>query len=412
MPFTKLPSQVAPIARTKHTELVAVFGAFKKGRRTFAAVAGDELVFSSVDGWVFEDAAAWTWGATKDKPRPRLSGSLFGVRGDGLAVTDADETFTTWRGGKKGKTVKHPNFGMSVAEGEIIHDRLVLTACKAGVVVVDLDTGKVARTIEPFVPKLPPDHENAYEDTCSHWIGEAPDGGIAVSDGDAVTIYDLATGKPRSGFEAPNGLEMRTPAVTPDGRYIVVQTVSKAKWTVGVTGFAVFDMTKKKWVKQITGNRPSYCGAAFVDGGKLLAVTLTKPAVDLYAVGTWKRVETIDFKRPNDAVTTVIPWDARGAMVVTGDKGAAYVFLVGSGAATRPAAARDANARDLYFVEGTSNKVWRARLEGSTYTTQWGRRGGAIMEKTFGLASVAAAKQAYDKAVAEKLRKGYKDSVG
>jgi predicted DNA-binding WGR domain protein len=300
---------------------------------------------------------------------------------------------------------------MSVAEGAIIHDRLVLTACKEGVVVVDLDTGKRARTIEPFEPKLPPDHEDAFEDTCSHWVGTAPDHGIAVSAGDAVTIYDIRTGKPRAIIAAPRGLEVRAPAVTPDGRFIVVQTVSKAKWTVGVTGFAVFDMTKKQWVEQITGNRPSSCGAAFVDGGKLLAVTLTKPALELYDVATWKRVDSIDFKRANDAVHTIIPWDAHGAMVVTGDKGAAYVFLVGSGAAVQPAA-RDANARDLYFVAGTSNKVWRARLEGSTYTTQWGRRGGATMEKTFELASAAAAKAAFDKAVADKLRKGYKDAVG
>src|SRR5258706_12068609 len=123
MPFTKLPSQVAPIARTKHTELVAVFGAFKKGWRTFAAVVGDELVFSSVDGWVFADSTAWTWAAAKETKRSKRTGSLFGVRADGLDVVDANETFTTWRGAKKHKTIKHPDFGMSVAEGEIIHDR-------------------------------------------------------------------------------------------------------------------------------------------------------------------------------------------------------------------------------------------------------------------------------------------------
>jgi predicted DNA-binding WGR domain protein len=411
MPFTKLPSQVAPITRTKHTELVAVLGAFKKGRRMFAAVAGDELVFATSEGWQFDTSAAWTWGAANETKRPRHAGSLFAVRADGLAVTDAGETFATWRGGKKQKTIAHPNFGMSVAEGRVIHDRLVLTAEKEGVVVVDLDTGKRVRTIDKFEPKLPPDHEDACEDTCAHWIGEAPDRGIAVGAGDAVNLYDVDTGKLRAILEAPKGLEVRVPAVSPDGRYVVVTTVSKAKWTVGTTGFAVFDLTAKKWVKKIAGNRPSHCGAAFVDRGKLLAVTLTKPAVELYDVATWKRVETIDFKRANDAVHTVLPWDAHGAMVVFGDKGAAYVFLVGSGAAAAPAA-RDDSARDLYFVEGTSNKVWRARLEGATYTTQWGRRGGAIMEKTFELATAAEARRAFDKAVAEKLRKGYKDSVG
>jgi uncharacterized protein (TIGR02996 family) len=59
------------------------------------------------------------------------------------------------------------------------------------------------------------------------------------------------------------------------------------------------------------------------------------------------------------------------------------------------------------FSEGSSNKFWEIKLEGATFTTTYGRIGaeGQTTLKTF--KNDAEAKKAYDKLVAEKVKKGY-----
>ncbi len=57
--------------------------------------------------------------------------------------------------------------------------------------------------------------------------------------------------------------------------------------------------------------------------------------------------------------------------------------------------------------EGTSNKFWEIELEGSSFTTRYGRIGTDGQSTTKDFKSPADAKKAYDKLVQEKVNKGY-----
>lgn len=64
----------------------------------------------------------------------------------------------------------------------------------------------------------------------------------------------------------------------------------------------------------------------------------------------------------------------------------------------------------LEFKQGSSNKFWRGRVEGSDVTTNWGRAGAAGQSKTKSLASPDAARADLDKQAAGKRKKGYVDA--
>lgn len=64
------------------------------------------------------------------------------------------------------------------------------------------------------------------------------------------------------------------------------------------------------------------------------------------------------------------------------------------------------------FIEGTSSKYWDIDLQGSTFTVRFGRIGTKGQEKTQVFASIAEAKTAYDKLIAEKVKKGYQPVEG
>jgi predicted DNA-binding WGR domain protein len=77
-------------------------------------------------------------------------------------------------------------------------------------------------------------------------------------------------------------------------------------------------------------------------------------------------------------------------------------------AAPAPAASKgDAGARYFEFVEGTSSKFWEIALEGTSFTTRYGKIGTDGQQSLKEYASEAAAKKEYDKLVAEKTKKGY-----
>src|SRR5262245_56622878 len=59
------------------------------------------------------------------------------------------------------------------------------------------------------------------------------------------------------------------------------------------------------------------------------------------------------------------------------------------------------------FREGSSNKFWEIELTGKSFTTRYGKIGAEGQTRTTRFASPAQAKQAYNKLVASKLRKGY-----
>jgi predicted DNA-binding WGR domain protein len=65
--------------------------------------------------------------------------------------------------------------------------------------------------------------------------------------------------------------------------------------------------------------------------------------------------------------------------------------------------------REFHFTEGTSNKFWIIELEGDAFTVRFGRIGtdGQTQEKEFG--TEAEALKAYEKLIAEKIKKGYEE---
>src|SRR5258705_9159732 len=68
--------------------------------------------------------------------------------------------------------------------------------------------------------------------------------------------------------------------------------------------------------------------------------------------------------------------------------------------------------RSLVFDEGTSDKFWSIRVDGSTHTVHYGRAGtaGQVKSKAFDAPEQAAADA--DRLIAEKLRKGYREVSG
>ncbi len=65
--------------------------------------------------------------------------------------------------------------------------------------------------------------------------------------------------------------------------------------------------------------------------------------------------------------------------------------------------------RSFELIDGKSDKFWTITLDREQYTVQFGRRGTAGQTQSKDLGSLDGALQAYDKLVAEKLKKGYKE---
>ena len=67
--------------------------------------------------------------------------------------------------------------------------------------------------------------------------------------------------------------------------------------------------------------------------------------------------------------------------------------------------------RHFEFVRGTSSKFWDVSAANCTVTICFGRIGTAGQSQTKDFASPAAAQQHADKMIAEKIRKGYLETV-
>ncbi|MBC8162189.1 MAG: DUF4132 domain-containing protein [Roseiflexaceae bacterium] len=65
--------------------------------------------------------------------------------------------------------------------------------------------------------------------------------------------------------------------------------------------------------------------------------------------------------------------------------------------------------REFQFSEGTSQKFWRIALDGTSTIVEFGRIGTAGQVQTKSYADQATAQVAYDKLIAEKVRKGYSE---
>jgi predicted DNA-binding WGR domain protein len=67
----------------------------------------------------------------------------------------------------------------------------------------------------------------------------------------------------------------------------------------------------------------------------------------------------------------------------------------------------DGKKRHFEFVEGTSSKFWEISLDGSAFTTRYGRIGTPGQETVKDYGTAEKAKKEYEKLVAEKVKKGY-----
>ena len=63
--------------------------------------------------------------------------------------------------------------------------------------------------------------------------------------------------------------------------------------------------------------------------------------------------------------------------------------------------------RHFEFVEGSSSKFWEIAMDGTAFTTRYGRIGTPGQETVKDWGSADKAKKEYDKLVAEKVKKGY-----
>jgi predicted DNA-binding WGR domain protein len=73
----------------------------------------------------------------------------------------------------------------------------------------------------------------------------------------------------------------------------------------------------------------------------------------------------------------------------------------------KPAAKSNGGMRHFEFVEGSSKKFWEILLDGSSFTTKYGRIGADGQETIKEFDSADKAKKEYEKLVAEKTKKGY-----
>src|SRR3954462_4420936 len=67
--------------------------------------------------------------------------------------------------------------------------------------------------------------------------------------------------------------------------------------------------------------------------------------------------------------------------------------------------------RTFEFSEGASNKFWRIELSGNRTTVTFGKIGTAGQTQVKDHADAAAAQKEHDKLVAEKLKKGYRETT-
>ncbi|MGH7226295.1 MAG: WGR domain-containing protein [Gemmataceae bacterium] len=65
--------------------------------------------------------------------------------------------------------------------------------------------------------------------------------------------------------------------------------------------------------------------------------------------------------------------------------------------------------REFQFREGSSNKFWAISVDGQEFTVEFGRIGTTGQTQTKKFPSDAAARQAADKLIAEKTKKGYQE---
>ena len=68
--------------------------------------------------------------------------------------------------------------------------------------------------------------------------------------------------------------------------------------------------------------------------------------------------------------------------------------------------------RRFQFSDGQSSKFWEIQLKGKSFAVRYGKLGsaGQTLEKQF--ASPQDAKEAFDKLIREKLKKGYRECTG
>ena len=187
---------------------------------------------------------------------------------------------------------------------------------------------------------------------------------------------------------------------------------------------------------EIDGDRtiafpPAQIGAAgralrlTADGATGLVVACTYDAAAVYlGGGTWSEVVTAPDGAEElyfDPATRALRTTCASGPVRTVQRCPLGAWLdaqhVAPASAAAPVAAAQAapiaDAMNLVYIGGGSNKFWCAKLSGTKYTAEWGRRGAKTpSSKVFEYDTPAKARAAYERVVRGKLDEGYAVHAG
>ena len=339
MPFTEIPQRLKFPTRTRHTELLAVFGeagARFRDHDIVVSLAGETLHFQvqrksgPSASWIYS-TSTWSWGAPKAETVAR-EGRLLAARADGLVIIDGGtddkdrQLFDLWRGSKRVRSAVGPSFSFFAPEAVVVHGQLFAPSRIEGLALIPLDKDKPYK----LFAQRPKDKEG-YQPGLS--VAEAPEGGVVVCDGATLAIHDLRTGKLRSEVKGPAHLYMSGPVLSADGRIAVVCTTQREKVKRPkdgpAAGFLAIDLKTGKVLAELNAQKPFPRGVAFVLGGKaVVTVSDTEGSIALWDTTTWKLLEKIELEKGTDYASpnAIFAWDSQDAFVYRGLNGSAYVF--------------------------------------------------------------------------------------
>ncbi len=336
MIFPPLPAHHSAPIRSKHLQLLAVFGEENRDNNLMFGLHNGGLQFNlrrtTAPRGQREQDFAWAWGEEATTVISRDREWFVGVKSDGLVVTCAGEEsdsteFSVWQDGKKVRTIKGPATGVHMTQAQVLHDRLCVRTEAEEIIVIDLDRPgkKHWLTLAKFGP-APVDDEPLEIEL---WFGGAPGDAIVICDGKVITSYDAATGKKRWEIKAPKRRELGAVVVRADGA-VAVANISAPQGQPKAARFAVLDVRTGKVLAELANQKPYARGLAFVDHGRILATASSDGSLALWDANSWKLLETLkvdrktEFSRPHG----VMAWDAHDAVVFRTTRGEAYLFGV------------------------------------------------------------------------------------
>lgn len=351
MPFTRTPPGLKVPLKTRHTELVAVLGKAERYSQLHVAV-GDELLTERYGGrgrpYLQE---RWSWEAGAQQ-RVARAGNLVAAREDGTVVACRDPDpgnyggnflFDVWQGGKKRRTISLPKFesmgaqqrAATFAHGVLVYERQAvddesISAMREGkgnfrtlLRLVNVDNGSTVDLINGTRgPGLT--------------LRSAPNRQLAVLQGKELAFFDVDRGRKRGALtlKIPDKHAIAELALSPDGTTAVAGLIHVPSPTASFRwrGYHVISLRTGKVTHKLQGEEPE--SLVFAGEGRVLAAISSAGTLTLWDTGRWKLLERFKLGPGCADGARLIPWDARGALVVQVEVGLTYVFKLSAVPAT------------------------------------------------------------------------------